>query len=246
MSMFLLAASASSSKTVYLLLDVLVCLWILGGVIAGGKKGFVECFFKLISTVLALVIAIMLASWLLDLTDGLFGLEGKLGGVFSGSFDSVDGFDEYVYTETRLQSALDELHLPNALNKLVIKYFNESYSTQDLMLDTPTAAEVFSGALGYLLALVIAGLIIFIIAKILLRLIRKGLTALVEKISAIRVLNSVLGTVMGAAQTLINIWITIALAQMIYTGSSAFMAHCTVLGFLADHNLLMNLITALL
>lgn len=247
MSWFLLAEAAPASKTMYLLVDILVCLWLVGGIIIGAKKGFVECFFKLISTIAALVLAIMFAAWLLDLTNGLFGLQEKLNGVFSVSFDSVKGFDEEVYNVERLQIAINELKLPKALGNMVIKFFNKNYSIEQLETAPPIAAEVFGGALAELLCLVIAGIVLFIIAKILLKLLRKILTALVEKLSAIRVLNAILGTLMGAIQTLINIWIVLAIVSALpVEGINTFMANCTVLGFLADHNVLMNLITAFL
>ena len=195
MGAFLLAATPAG-KTAYLLVDILVCIWLLGGIIIGAKKGFVECFFKLISTVVAVIVAILLATWLLDLTNGLFGLQDKLGNSFSGIFDSVKGFDEPVYNEERLQIALTELKLPKALDKFVIKYFN-TYPIEQLETNPPIAAEVFGGALGYLLSMVIAGLILFIVAKIVLKLLRKGLTALVEKVAAVRVLNTILGTLIS-------------------------------------------------
>lgn len=246
MNWFLLAA-APAGKTMYMLVDILIVIWLVGGIIVGAKRGFVECFFKLISTILALILAIMLASWLLDVTNGLFGLEKTLAKPFDGAFDSVNGFDESVYNVDRLQIAINELKLPKALGNLVIKYFNKTYTLEMLETNPPIAADVFSGALGYLLALVIAGLIIFIVAKILIGLLKKALTALVEKVSAIRALNAILGTLMGALQTLINIYILISLLTIFpIDGVNTFIGNCTVLGFLADHNILMNLITALL
>ena len=71
MNMFLLAsasAEAPAGKTAFLLVDILVIVWLVGGMINGGKRGFVDCFFRLISTIAALVLAILLATWVLDLT----------------------------------------------------------------------------------------------------------------------------------------------------------------------------------
>lgn len=222
----------------YLLVDVLICLWLIGGIIVGAKKGFVECFFKLISTVLALFVAIILADQLLGWTDGLFGLSEKIGESFSEKFATSDEMNKYILSS----SQLEELGLPEALTKLLVSYYEKGYGGQNV-----TAAMVLGGAIGHLLALVIAGLIIFIIVKILLRLIRKSLTALVEKVAAIRVLNSILGTVLGALQTLITIWFYLSLMSLFpVTGINTFIANCTVLGAIADHNILMSLIAAIL
>ena len=227
----------------YLLVDVLICLWLIGGIIVGAKKGFVEYFFKLISTVLALFVAIILADQLLGWTDGLFGLSEKIGESFSEKFAAGGEMNKYILSS----SQLEELGLPEALTKLLVSYYEKGYGGQNVMFNPPTAAMVLGGAIGHLLALVIAGLVIFIIVKIWLRMIRKSMTELVEKVAAIRVLNSILGTVLGALQTLITIWFYLYLISLLpVTGINTFIANCTVLGAIADHNILMSLIAAIL
>lgn len=250
MNMFLLAsasAEASAGKTAFLLVDILVIVWLVGGMINGGKRGFVDCFFRLISTIAALVLAILLATWVLDLTNGMFGLQDKLSHTFSGSFDSIEGFNEEVYDVERLQMAIDRLKLPKALGNLVIKYFNKNYTLMELELNPPIAAEVFGGTIAELLCLVIAGIVLFIVAKILLALLRKALTALVEKITLANVLNVILGVVMGAIQTLLSIYVILSILSALPIASvNTFISNCTVLGYLASHNLVLMLIGALL
>ena len=67
----LLAAAA-----VYIV-DAIALLAILIFAVRAAKKGFVECFFGFISTVLAIIVAFLFMNALMSATNGLFGLQGK-------------------------------------------------------------------------------------------------------------------------------------------------------------------------
>ncbi len=71
----LYALCATSAST---FIDVAVCIFVLASVFLGAKKGFINCFFKVISGVVALTVAISFAKPFVDATNGLFGIKEKL------------------------------------------------------------------------------------------------------------------------------------------------------------------------
>ncbi len=75
------------------LLDVAVVLFFVLSVFNGSKKGFIRSFFGIISTGIALILAISLAGAVTRWTGGLFGaqswLESKMTGTFAGVADTA-------------------------------------------------------------------------------------------------------------------------------------------------------------
>lgn len=65
--------------------DIVCALILLIFAAGGAKKGFVKCFFGLISTLVALILAITLASTVAGWLPSLFGSEGFFAGKFEGT-----------------------------------------------------------------------------------------------------------------------------------------------------------------
>ncbi len=61
------------------LLDGLVIVVLLIHIISCTKKGFIECLFGLISTIVAFAVAYLFSNTLLELTDGFFGVAEEVG-----------------------------------------------------------------------------------------------------------------------------------------------------------------------
>ena len=69
-------SSLLASSAVYII-DALVVIVVLIFAVKGAKKGFVDCLFGIISTLGAIVIALLFTKAFLGLTGGLFGLQGN-------------------------------------------------------------------------------------------------------------------------------------------------------------------------
>ena len=61
------------------LLDGIVIIVLLIYTVSCTKKGFIECLFGLISTIVAFAAAYLFSNTLLELTDGFFGLMTEIG-----------------------------------------------------------------------------------------------------------------------------------------------------------------------
>lgn len=213
------------------LVDGIVVLFLLGYVIVCAKRGFVHCLFGFVSTLLSLVIAITLAKLVLNLTDGLFGLQGSLESSLIGSFSKKEGFDAVIPPEG-VEHALAQQNFSTTLAALIIKWFGNG---------TVAAGTTLGTALGTLVArlicLLIVGVLLFVLCKILLHLISRLLQAVVDRISLLGAVNAILGSAVGLIQGVLIVSGVLAVLTLIPSqGINDFLSNGLVVGFLYDHN----------
>ena len=144
--------------------DIIVILFLVGFAIVCAKKGFIECLFGFLSTIVALVTASVLAKVIVDATNGWFGVQNWLADLLTTAFGKISGF-ETVISEGSIESALLDKNLPVILANLALKYFGKGD-----VPDTMTLAQVFGGTTSRLICLLVTGALVFLIVKLLLLL----------------------------------------------------------------------------
>ena len=211
--------------------DISIAVVCLICAIRSAKKGFIACFFGLISTVAAIALAFMLAKPVLDWTGGLFGLNTVIENGCISALEKIEGFNVSVAAGD-LQAALAQKGLPQFLIDAIVS----SVGVQDLPSGT-TLAMVAGGGLGAFATMLVSGLAVFILAKLVLRIVRGILTGIVSKIPLMGSLNSLLGLVVGALQgVLIVSGILAVLAMIPMDGLMSFLDGCAVAGWLYHNN----------
>ena len=172
------------------LVDGVLVLVLLGYMIYCGKRGFVDCFFGgFFSTLLALAAAIFLANILVDATDGLFGLQEWFEETFTEAFSKVDGFDTIVVGD-HAEAILKEKNVPAFLVQIVLKAVDGARYGTILAVALGNITAKFAAALT-------AGIVVFILAKILLMVLRGALLRMAEKMSLLSGLDALLGVIIG-------------------------------------------------
>ncbi len=234
MQIFLLEATPALSNW---LVDALVLLCIIGGVISAAKKGFVECFFKFISTLVAIMGAILLAGAVLEWTGGLFGMQDGLTESFSETF-SKGAFAMAIPSAEALAVRLkEELSLPDMFVELIVEWYVEQNFPMGMSL-----GAIFGGAIARLLSLLIVGVILFILIKLLLKLLSKVLTAIIEKIPLVGTANTLLGALVGLLETWIIVQTILPLLAFLSQTIGGFIENCVLLNFIMETNLVMIII----
>ena len=198
---------------------------------ARGEKRVYRLLFGLISTVVAVSLAFMLAQPVLEWTGGLFGLDPLIKSGCVSALGNIEGFNTSI-AAADLASALAAKGLPEFLVNAIV----QSVGAQELPTGT-TLAMVAGEALGAFASMLVSGLIVFVLAKLLLRIVRGVLTRIVRAIPLIGSLNSLLGFVVGALQGLLIVsGILAVLALMPNEGLMSFLSECTVAGWLYNNN----------
>lgn len=212
-------------------MDGLVVLVAFMFAISSAKKGFVDCFFGFISTILAVIAAFTFMKGMLAWTDGLFGLQDVIENALIGSFEKVKGFDIDV-SAAGLEVALQDKNLPSFLVNTIVS----SVGNSEVPIGT-TLAMVVGATLGEFAATLVAWFAVFLIAKILLKLVRNVLNSLIQSLPIVGSLNRLLGFAVGGIKGILIVCAVIAVLALIpSTGLTAFFNETVIVRWLYNSN----------
>lgn len=218
-----------SSFAIYAV-DAIVAVVILVFAIVSARRGFVECFFGFISTIVAIVFAFLLMKTFVRVTGGIFGLQGVIENGCIKALSKIKGFDMDISSQGIAET------LSGKLPKFVINIVLENISNGDVPAGTTVAMSVASTVSGFAINL-IAWLILFLVIKLLIKLIERFLTSIINKLPIVGSLNTILGFTVGILQGLLIISGVIAVIALFPSESTATFFNETILvGLLYNHN----------
>ena len=218
--------------------DAIVILFALLMIIICGKKGFIGCLLGMISTLIAFIAAIFLAKPVLGLTDGLFGLQEKIGLSFTESFAKIKGFDADI-SSVGVEAALEANNVAAVFAALIIKLIGK----QEVLAPGTTLAGLLGNATSRLAATLIAGVAVFILIKLVVLLLKGVLRSVVKKIKLVGGIDMLLGALVGFLQAfLIVCGILAGLAVLPIESVSTYFDDTLFVGKLFAHNPLITIL----
>lgn len=221
------------------LVDIVLAVVLFGYVLYCSKRGFIDCFFGFFSTIIALVAAIFLAKAIVNWTDGLFGLRGWFDKTFTNAFMKVEGFDTHVVGEGT-EAALKAKNVPSILAQLVLKMTKGSHEGVVL-------AEALGDVTSSLATTLTCGVLVFILAKLVMRLLKGVLESVAEKIKLVGAANALLGALVGVLGfTLLVSTVLSVLAVIPVQAINNALAKSVLVGWIYKYNPIMWLIGLLL
>ena len=211
--------------------DALVVILMIMFAVSSAKKGFVECFFGFISTIFAVVAAFTFMKSALSWTEGLFGLQGVIENAVTGGLGKVAGFDIDV-SAAGIEAALEGKNLPSFLINAVVS----SVGNQEVPVGT-TLAMIVGGTIAEFTATLIAWFAVFILTKLLLKLVHNLLNSIVESLPIVGSLNHLLGFAVGGIKGLFIVCAVIAVLALIPAGGlTAFFNETVIVRWLYNSN----------
>ena len=218
--------------------DIVCALLLLVSAFIGAKKGFVKCFFGLISTLVALILAFALASTVAGWLSSVFGAEGALAGKLEEVFLKWNGFDTDV-SAGGIAAALENVSLPGFIKDVIVENVGE---VNDLAPGT-TLAAVAAPVASQFIGLLVSGIAVFIVAKLLLFIVEKILTKVVNSWSVASAVNGLLGFAVGFLKTAIAVCAVLAVLSLIPAeGIGNFFENTLFLKYLYNDNPLTKLL----
>ena len=213
--------------------DILAIVLIIGFALTAAKRGFIDCLFGLVTTLLAFLVAILLLKSVLRWTNGLFGLQGVMQGACAKALSKVKALNIDV-SNAGLQASMEANKIPAFLVKFVVN----SVGNETIAAGT-TLAMILGNPLGKFITSLITFFILFIVAKLLLNIVKKMLSAIVNKTPFVSTLNRFLGFLVGLVQGWLLLSAVIAVLGVIPIANvSNFFSDCVILKFLYNRNLI--------
>ena len=223
--------SGLNASWIHYAADALVIVLIVMFAVSSAKKGFVECFFGFVSTILAVVLAFTFMKGVLSWTEGLFGLQDVIENAVTGGLSKVTGFDIDV-SAAGIEAALEGKNLPSFLIDAIVS----SVGNQEVPVGT-TLAMIVAGTIAEFTATLIAWFAVFFIAKLLLKLVRRILNSIVESLPIVGSLNHLLGFAVGGIKGLLIVCGVIAVIALIPAeGLNVFLNEFTIVRWLYNSN----------
>ena len=199
----------ASSWTGYIV-DIAVLLLALSMMIVCARKGFIGCLLGLISTLIALVAAIALAKPIVNATDGLFGIQEKICLSFTQSFSKMKGFSTDI-SALGVEAALEEYNVTAVFAALILKLVGK----QEALPTGTTLAGLLGEKTSALAASLIAGILLFILIKLLVFFMKRVLKSAIKKVKFINGIDSLLGALTGLLQAFLIVCAVLAVLAVI-------------------------------
>ena len=201
------AAVGSSAGGLGIILDVLVVVILLIFAITSAKKGFIEGIFGLLTTIVALAVALIFANVVVDATGGLFGLKDT---IYTGSLGFLEGIEGF---NTDISKEGLEASLQGKLPEFVITTIVAEYGA-DVPAGTTIAMQLATPVTDFIM-FAIAGIVLFIVAKLVLSILKGILSGIINAIALLGAVDKLLGFVLGLVKGALLIGILFMLISFV-------------------------------
>ena len=160
------------------------------------RKGFIGCFFSFVSGIAAVLVALFFSGGFCLLTGGLFGLQGLIGGGLGNAFSGIKILNIDL-SASGVEGALASVALPQFLKNKVLQI-----ASAGSFPEGTTLAMQLGDVLAQFIVTLICAVLLFILVKLLMRLLRGVLTKAADSMTAIRKVNRILGMLVGILKVL--------------------------------------------
>lgn len=194
-----------------LIIDIVGIVFILIFAVRGMREGFGQIIFSTFGTIVCLILSVVLCSYLTTFLGEKFGLiamvadklDGPLTKVFGENVmnTSLEGLAEGGLTAAKLQ----ELKITGILNKVVLAVVKGTEISDTMLL-----GDVLCMAFAYYVVLICSAIVLFIVFKILLKII-SATTEKLRSLVLVAAVDELLGFVLGLISGVIYMELVIML-----------------------------------
>ena len=224
------------------LLDVGVIAFFILMIIFCLKLGFNKCFFKILSTVASMFVALTCAKIILSVTGGLFGAQEKLAASFTETLSKLDGFNVDL-SAGNVEAVLEKQDISAVMTSLALKLAGKeglaSGATLATLIGDTTAAVAMKLIVGFSIFLILQ--IALIVVKKMLAKSESGRNWFVSSV------NALLGAAIGFIYAVLIVSTVFAVLAVVPNESvTPFMSDTLFVRVIYEYNPLIYLLGLLL
>ena len=174
------------------MIDIAAIIVILTMTFKDAKKGFIRSIFGLIISLVSILVAFLFADTVTEMTGGMFGLQDALSGALATTFEGWGlAFD---ISQEGIRETLLEQDFFKTLPFLVDVVMEQI----NVGLPAGTMLHKYLGDMvGALATNMVVGIVLCVLCRLILIIVEKLLTSLVESITLFDALNTLLGAGVG-------------------------------------------------
>ena len=174
------------------IIDSVAVIFVLIFIIVGLCQGFVKMFFSTFGTILGLILALILCPFVAQFMENEFSLVTNIANGLGGTLTGVFG---HAVMNTTIEEAIASNFSSVQMGGLVASIVMDVATGSDIPVDV-TLSQIICPTFAYYVVIALAVLVLFIILKILFFLIGE-LVKKLHVITAVAVVDRILGVVMG-------------------------------------------------
>lgn len=219
--------------------DIVIVAFFVIFTMSSAKKGFVNCFFGFVTTILAVILAFNLATVVSDLTGGLFGLRDSLQESFTATLSNLNGFDVPIEPDQDITELLKD----GNMSAIMVNLIAQNWINAEIPAGH-TLAMMAGETIAELSTAVVTAVILFILTKVILVIV-KGILNLVMNLPLLKELNVVLGALVGFIEAWLLASLFVAILGL-FPAMMPFLNSSIILTFLYNSNPIVWLISLFL
>lgn len=228
--------STGSATIMAYIVDAIIVIFAVIVTIRCAKRGFVNCIFGFLSTILAITLAFSFAGFAVNVTGGLFGLSDVLTNGFTETFSRLEGFDVVIEENMDVAELLDAQSMSKIFAQLIGQNLEGAVGR--------TLGELVGETFGNYAILVISGVALFIVLKLLFRILKKFFN-FVAKDGLLGGINKILGAAIGFIEALLIASFVVVILEM-FPGAMEFLNSSIILTWIHNNNPLLLLLSLFL
>ena len=184
-------------STIGIVIDIVIVAALVIFAIIGFSKGFLKSVISLFSWVVCVGVAVLVAKYVAGWLNGIFNFSGLIGDKISVALANTNDYFKSTIADYNGDKGAIISAIPADINGLLKQLVKVVIENNNVPLESDaTIASYVGGSLGGIIMVIIAGVLVFIVLKILLALLSK-LFDNIAKTKVLGVLNKVLGLVFG-------------------------------------------------
>lgn len=210
-------------------LDVAFFVILILGTVLGTHRGFVDGVCKLVGKITSIVLAVTFCIAFANFLELCFhmttGITNGLAGAFAKNEELAATLP--AFTGETMDAVLKSSGVTGIAHWFIVSFFK----APETIFVGVTAAQLIASILAKWISIAIAFILLIILVRLAARLLSKALTALVDHISPLRVINRALGAVLGLIKACVLIFILLLICNWLPIGGlHAYLESSAIIG----------------